>query len=107
MSQWTRCSTRLPKTPANSDTTFIVAVKRARTGKTYVFTAEWLNEKLLNSEDPEPDDPEDGTPFTGWYSLEYHADYDQYWEPLIQNSSGDEVTHWQPLPKAPRELKRK
>lgn len=103
MSDWIKCSDRLPETPADTDTTFIVAMKRARNGKTYVFTTDWLNEKLLNKEDPEPDDPEDGTPFTGWYQLETHADYDQYWEPLVQPSSGDEITHWQPLPAPPAE----
>lgn len=101
MGRWIKCSDRLPETEKDSDTTMIVAVKRARNGKTYVFPAEWLNEKLLNNEDPQPDDPEDGLPFTGWYSLEPHSDFEQYWEPLIQSGSGDEVTHWQILPKAP------
>ena len=103
MNDWIKCSDRLPDTPADTDTTFVVAMKRAHNGKTYVFAADWLNEKRLNKEDPEPDDPEDGTPFTGWYQLETHADYDQYWEPLVQPSSGDEITHWQPLPAPPTE----
>jgi hypothetical protein len=99
VSEWTKCSDRLPETPVNSDTTFIVAVYRSRTDKTYVFAAEWLNEKLLNTDDDEQ--PEEGTPFTGWYSLEPHDDFDEYWMPLIDAGSGDEVTHWQPMPSPP------
>ncbi|AJG13824.1 hypothetical protein RK21_02316 [Pseudomonas plecoglossicida] len=101
MSEWIKCSDRLPETDEDTDTTFIVAVRRAHDGKTYVFTAEWLNEKMLHKEDPDPDDPEDGTPFSGWHSLETHADFEQYWEPLVSPCSGDEVTHWQPMPEAP------
>jgi len=102
MARWIKCSSRMPITPVDSDTTFIVAVKRGHTGKTFVFTAEWLNEKLLHSDQDDPDSPEDGTPHTGWYELVTHADYDEYWHPLIQNSSGDEVTHWQPMLAPPK-----
>lgn len=101
MSGWIKCSDRLPDTPSDSDTTFIVAVKRAHNGKTYVFSAEWLNQKLLCT--PDVDEPEDGLPYTGWHSIEAHADYEQYWEPLITPGTGDEVTHWQPLPAPPTE----
>lgn len=103
MAKWIRCLDRLPLTPKDSDTSFIVAVKRAHNGKTYVFSAEWLNEKLLNSEDADPDEPEDGRPFTGWHQQVTHADFEQYWEPLIESGSGDEVTHWQSMPRAPKE----
>lgn len=102
MSKWIKCSDRLPSTPSDSDTTMIVAVFRQRTGKTYVFSAEWLNEKLLRSADDDADDPEDGRPFTGWFSIQPHDDFEEYWEPLVSPSSGDEVTHWQRMPSEPK-----
>lgn len=101
MSGWIKCSDRLPDTPPDSDTSFIVAVRRAHNGVTYVFPAEWLNQKLLST--PDVDEPEDGLPYTGWHSIEAHADCEQYWEPLITPGTGDEVTHWQPLPAPPTE----
>jgi len=99
MAKWIKCSERLPRTPADTDTTFLVAVKRAHNGKTYVFAAEWLNEKLLNRDCE--DDPEDGVPFNGWHLEQTHDDFSEYFVPLI-DTVGDEVTHWQALPRPPR-----
>lgn len=97
-SAWVVAEGRLPEIPAGDSREFIIACQRGHNGKTYVFAAEYLNAKLLLTDDD--DCPEDGMPFTGWYqerddsSGEYTA-----WNPVCQ--AGDVVTHWMPLPPAP------
>ena len=95
---WIPISEKLPDTPSNTDREFIVAIKRAHNGKTYVMSANYLNAKLLLTD--EDDDPEDGSPFTGWYKeMTDDGDYDTCWHSV--ETQGDVVTHWMPLPASP------
>jgi hypothetical protein len=99
-SRWIPMIERLPEVKENDHEQFIVAVKRARNGQTYVFSAYYLNAMLLQTTDE--DCPEEGTPFTGWHEVKHDdPDYDDAWVPLIDIGSGDEITHWQPLPAKP------
>jgi hypothetical protein len=91
-------SASAPNTPENSEVDFIIACKRSN-GKTAVFPATYLNAKLLQT--ASDDCPEDGVPFTGWYleRTDESGDWDSAWWPVCE--SGDEVTHYMPLPAAP------
>jgi hypothetical protein len=101
---WVPVVARLPEVKPNDYEQFIVAVKRGSNAKTYVFAAYYLNALMLLIDDD--DCPEDGLPFTGWHDLKCDdPDYDDAWVPLIDASSGDEVTHWQALPVQPTATK--
>lgn len=98
---WISVKNGPPETSKNTDQEFIVACRRSN-GKTYVFAAHYLNEKLLLTD--EDDCPEDGKPFTGWYiERECGGDYDTEWRLVC--ADGDEITHYAPLPAAPTEGK--
>lgn len=99
MSQWIKCSDRLPEAKDDTDTEVILAVKRA-SGKTYVFAASFLQNKELYSEEDDADD-EGRIYVTGWYELRDDPEYDTAWHQVL--NSGDSVTHWMPLPAAPDE----
>lgn len=93
---WIPVSERLPDVPDGDEREVIVCVKRAHNGQSYSFSARYLNNFPLHS------DSEDEPAFvTGWYDVKEHAEYDGWYSPLIDSSSGDEVTHWLPLPAAP------
>lgn len=95
---WISVDERLPEVPKGDSREFIIACRRAN-GRTYVFAAEYLNAKLLLTDDE--DCPEDGKPFSGWYQErdDSSGEYDTCWNPVCQR--GDVVTHWHELPKAP------
>lgn len=100
MSEWIKTSELLPEEMNDSDTEVIVAVKRADTGKTFVFAATYLSQKELYSEDDDADD-EGRIYVTGWYTLRDDPEYDTAWHPILSGS--DKVTHWMRLPSAPVE----
>ena len=97
--EWISVKDRLPELAANSEQEFIVAIKRAHNGKTYVMAANYLNGLMLI---PFDGDECGEKPFTGWHKLmTSDGDFDTCWEP--QETDGDLVTHWQPLPLPPKE----
>lgn len=94
--EWISVKDRLPELAANTEREFIVAIKRAHNGKTYVMAANYLNALMLIVEDSDGDEH----PFTGWHNLmTSDGDFDTCWHP--QETDGDVVTHWQPLPPPP------
>jgi len=96
--KWIACSDRLPEVKKGGEQEFNIAVKRAN-GKTYVFSACYLNEMELYSE--EHGDDEGLLLVTGWRHEMADDEYDTAWHSVI--GVGDEVTHWQPLPPSPKE----
>lgn len=94
--QWVPVSERLPEVPDGDEQEVIVCVKRAHDGKSYCFSARYLNNFPLH--DDYDDEPK---VVTGWHDVKEHADYDGWYSPLIDRESGDAVTHWMPLPAAP------
>lgn len=89
---WVSVDERLPEVPEDDGEEFNITCRRAN-GKSYVFSAYYLNSKGVISDD----DPE--TVFMGWYLRTEHPDYDGWYTPVCD--AGDVVTHWQPLPAAP------
>jgi len=90
---WISVEDRLPGVLLNDNRQFIIACRRGRNGKTYVFAADYLNARELHND-------EDGAvALTGWYTESEHPEYNGWFEPVCQ--VGDEVTHWMPLPAAP------
>lgn len=100
---WIKCSERTPSVAEGDYQYFSVCVQRGHNGKRYVFPAVYLNKYGLYSEhDPEAD--EDGClPSTGWYDVKQHYEYDNWFSPLLDAASGDELISWQSLPPAPEE----
>jgi hypothetical protein len=99
--RWVPVSERLPEVPQGDEREVIVCVRRAHNNQSYVFSARYLNEYPLYSEF-HPDADENGCfHATGWHDVKEHADHDGWYSPLIEVDSGDEVTHWMPLPAAP------
>ncbi len=99
--QWVPVSERLPEVPEGDEQELIVCVRRSRNGESYVFSARYLNKYSLYSKG-HPDADEDGFfEATGWHDVKEHREYDGWYSPLIDANSGDEVTHWMPLPTAP------
>jgi hypothetical protein len=98
---WVNVDERLPDVPANDYREFIVSCKRAN-GKSYVFAAHYLNQKMLPSRWPDDDEPEEGLPCTGWHH-EAEVDGDNVFTEACE--SGDAVTHWMQLPAAPSPAK--
>lgn len=94
--------TGVPDIPKGTERQFIIACRR-KDGKTYVFAAQYLNEKVLNVDDDQffdNDDEEEGRrPFSGWFTEEYHPDYDTRY--TLVCDPGEEVTHYRPLPAPP------
>jgi Lar family restriction alleviation protein len=88
---------------------FIVAVKRAKTGKVSTFAASYLNAYELEYQDhPCPQcqnipDPEcsgnsgGGCPTTGWYTVTGDDDYAGMWNALYLEK-GDEIVGWAEVP---------
>ena len=99
--QWVSVSESLPDVPEGDEQEVIVCVRRAHNGQPYVFSARYLNKFPLHNE-CHPDADEDGCLITtGWHDVKEHSEYDGWYSPLIEAGSGDEVTHWMPLPAAP------
>lgn len=94
--EWISAKDRLPEIAANTEQEFIVAIKRAHNGKTYVMAANYLNALMLIATDSDGDE----RPFTGWYKLmTSDGEFDTCWWP--QETDGDVVTHWQFMPLPP------
>lgn len=96
--EWVPVSERLPETKAGTDADFVVAIRRAHNGKTYVVPASFLNRFELYSEDEAADD-EGRIYVTGWYREMADDEYDTSWHKM--ETKGDVITHWQELPAAP------
>jgi hypothetical protein len=91
---WLSVDDRLPEVKQNDTQEFIVACRRAFNGKTYVFSAEYANDFLLNGE-------EEQRTITGWFMAgeDNSGEYDTVYTSAC--NPGDVITHWQPLPAAP------
>lgn len=83
---------------------FVVAVRRAN-GKIYTFPAAYLNKMELSFEDcsvPESgygcvfEETEDGAICSGWFDWKTHADYDDFYQVLLED--GEELVAWACLP---------
>lgn len=94
---WIAVSDRLPEVPEGEEQEVIVCVKRAHNGESYVFSARYLNTFLLYNDDID----DESTTATGWHDVKEHSEYDGWYSKLIDDGSGDEVTHWMPLAAAP------
>lgn len=98
--QWIPVSERLPALKKDSSKELIITCKRKHNGKSYVFTAQYLESLVLKSTDSDDDEPEDGLPYTGWKQLEQvdNSEFDEAWFDI--ETDGDLVTHWmeKPLP---------
>lgn len=95
--RWLDATQHTPEVRPGTEREFIVACRRA-TGKTYVFAAYYLNQKLLLTD--ADDCPDDGLPFTGWHvERDDDGEYDSCWHPVCND--GDTITHFQPLPGVP------
>lgn len=96
--EWVPVNERLPETKAGTNADFVVAIRRAHNGKTYVVPAGFLNRFELYSEDEAADD-EGRIYVTGWYREMADDEYDTSWHKM--ETEGDLITHWQELPAAP------
>jgi len=94
---WIAVSDRLPEVPEGEEQEVIVCVKRAHNGESYVFSARYLNAFLLYNDDID----DESTTATGWHDVKEHSEYDGWYSKLIDDGSGDEVTHWMPLAASP------
>jgi len=95
-SGWIGVEDRLPEVAAGDEGEFIVCVYRSHNGESYSFSARFLNDYPLHT-----DYEDEPALHSGWYDAKEHADYDGWYSPLIDEKSGDKVTHWMPLPAAP------
>lgn len=94
-----------PEIPRGTERSFIVAVRRARNGKTYSFPAIYLNAYPLLYESGDcpkgngcaGDGCDDGCPTTGWYSESSDGDYDSNYTRLHLDA-GDEFLAWSAIP---------
>ena len=90
--QWITVEEGLPFVQEGEAKEIFVTVERAHNGKRYSFTAQYLNGMEL----------EDGCGYaevhSGWHSVKEHSDYDGWYEPLIDESSGDKVIAWMEVP---------
>ena len=93
----------LREVPLGTQRTFIVAVRRARSGKVYSWPALYLNGYQLRYEDggcpcgAECKGLEDGCPTTGWYTESSEGEYDHNYFPLYMDP-GDEMVAWTEVP---------
>jgi|ERR1700721_1528999 len=94
----------VPEVGARSMREFVIAIRRARTGKVYSFAASYLNEYPLNYNDcPQGNDhicdacTEDGCPTTGWFEQTGADDEGAQFHPLSL-SDGDQLLGWRNIP---------
>ncbi len=92
--------TATPKIADASCEYFAVAVRRGHSGKTYTFTAVYLNKYGLEYEDCKcscEEEHGDGCPTTGWFTVESSNQYDGgLYTHLL--SKGDELVAWAAIP---------
>ncbi len=83
-----------PTIPKGSERYFIVAVRRAHSGKVWSFPATYLNAYPLTFEicECEAEHSDDGCPSTGWFTVSSEGEYDENYLPLL--SPGDELVAW-------------
>jgi hypothetical protein len=99
-----RPGSEAPDTPAGSEATFIVTVRRAHNkDRVFTFAATYLNAYPLewNEGDgcgdcPEDGSHDDGCPMTGWFTDRFHPDYNSYYEHLL--APGDDLLEWAAFP---------
>lgn len=93
----------IPNVKRGGSRFFVVAVRRAN-GKIYTFPAAYLNKMELSFEDcsvPESgygcvfEETEDGAICSGWFDWKTHADYDDFYQVLLEDG---ELVAWAELP---------
>lgn len=94
-----------PQIKAGTERHFIVAVKRAHSGKTYSFPALYLHDYALRYDDgyecvckDESRHTEEGCPTTGWHSAEANDDGDGQRYNRLSLDPGDELLSWTEVP---------
>lgn len=97
MSEWIKCSDRLPSQPSGTNKEYIVCA--VADGKQHVFSARWLQGYALYNENEDYGEEDGLTEGHGWYDVKESADYEGWYEPIKDT----DVTHWQPLPDPPTE----
>lgn len=95
MSEWIKCSDRLPQQLSGTAKEYIVCA--VVDGVQYVFSAQWLEGFALHNPDDDCGEEDGFTEARGWYDVKESAEYAGWYEPI----KGQEVTHWQPLPAPP------
>ena len=100
--QWISVKDRLPEVKSGNAKEFIVVIYSGYTGRSFVTSRHFLNKMELYNEYSENDFDE----VSGWHERTYHLEYDDYYT-LVDSCNADavryEVTHWMPLPDAPKE----
>lgn len=104
--EW-RSPDEMPDTPKGTEQNFIVAVRRARSGKVYSFPSAYLNAYPLRYEYECPKGEgcdgngcEDGCPITGWYSATGDGEDGLTYSPMYMDP-GDEFLGWRKVPQWP------
>ena len=97
----------VPDTQKGTEHNFIVAVRRARSGKVYSFPSAYLNAYPLRYEYECPkgdgcegEGCEDGCPITGWYSATGDGEDGLTYSPMYMDP-GDEFLGWRQVPQWP------
>ena len=96
-----------PTVSKGNERLFVVAVRRARTGKVHTFPANYLNAYPLHFDEPCKECPGegkgcgmedgDGCPRTGWYTCSEGGEYD-YTYSRLHLDPGDEHVGWCEFP---------
>lgn len=96
-----------PTVSKGNERLFVVAVRRARTGKVHTFPANYLNAYPLHFDEPCKECPGegkgcgmedgDGCPRTGWYTCSEGGEYDYTYSRLLLDP-GDEHVGWCEFP---------
>lgn len=94
---WVPCSEHLPDIANGGSQHFLVSVYRAHSGESSVFEAHYLRDYPLYNEALGDETGEYLA--TGWFNQVPDIEFDEYYEPVARKDSGDEVTHWMPMPK--------
>lgn len=102
-----KAGTVIPEVKKGCEYELVVAVRRAKSGKVYSFSASYLNAYPLNYNDGCPkgdgcsgEGCDDGCPTTGWfYQTGEDGDSSQY--NSLQIANGDELVGWRHIPQWP------